>query len=72
MFKNAKYKNAGENLYKKKLAVYLVNQRLLSEITSFDLLEILYRIYVTFVYRERFRVKRKKKKVEIIKSGKIQ
>ena len=29
---------------------------------SFDLLGILYRIYVTFVYRERFRVKRKEKK----------
>ena len=27
---------------------------------SFDLLGILYRIYVTFVYRERFRVRRKK------------
>ena len=30
MFKNAKYKNLGENLYnKKKLAVQLVNQHLL-------------------------------------------
>ena len=29
-FKNAKYKNIGENLYnKKKLAIWLVNQRLL-------------------------------------------
>ena len=45
MSKNAKYKNPGENLYnKKKLAVQLVNQRLLFLITPFDLLGILYRI----------------------------
>ena len=31
---------------------------------SFDLLGILYRIYVAFVYRERFRIKRRKKKKE--------
>ena len=32
-----------------------MNHRLLFSITSFDLLEILCRIYVPFVYRERFR-----------------
>ena len=29
---------------------------------SFDLLEILCRIYVPFVYREKFRIKRRKKR----------
>ena len=29
---------------------------------SFDLLEILYRIYVPFVYQERFRIKRGRKR----------
>ena len=42
--------------------------RLISEpafvvyIKSFDILEILYRIYVPFVYQERFQIKRRKKK----------
>ena len=43
-----------ENLSnKKKLAVWLMNQRLFL-ITLFDLLEILCRIYVPFVYGQRF------------------
>ena len=37
-----------------------MNQRLFW-IMSFDQLEILYRIYVTFVYRGRFRVKKVEK-----------
>ena len=41
---------------KKKLAVWLLNLCLMLQITSFDLLEILCRIYVPFVYRERFRI----------------
>ena len=55
---SAKCKNLGRILYnKKKLAVLFVIPR-----TSFDFLEVLCRIYVSCVYRERFRMKRGKKK----------
>ena len=52
-----------ENLYnKKKLGVLLVNLRWLFSITSFDLLEILCRIYVPFIFRERFLIKMEEEK----------
>ena len=73
-FKNAKYKNLGENLYnKKKLAVWLVNQHLVFKITSFDLLGILYRIcYVCLSRKISSQKKGKERKIKVkIQSLKI-